>query len=91
MSQNLGLNERKLFGWSASSEELLQRQKRARKATVTVESGEQIANAGGDCGSVGAGRGSRLIVCREVVMVVLVRWPEAGWRLAEGEPKWRRH
>lgn len=50
-----------------------------------METDNKKVSAGGDVG----GDKYWSIAKREVVKVVLVRWPEEGWRLTGDEPKWR--
>lgn len=90
-SQNLSLSERELWGWSASLEEACRCKKMIQKVVITFRTGIQNAITRSKCGGTSAGGGSWAIGAWEVVTMVLVRLPEAGWRLTSGGPKWQRH
>lgn len=54
-----------------------------KKMVPVVETDDKNAFSNGTGGVEGYG----LIASREVVMIILVGWPEVGWRLAGNELK----
>ena len=54
-----------------------------------MENDTENTVADGYCGGSGSDHGYGRIARREVVTVVLLRWPGARWRLTGGESKWR--
>lgn len=77
MDVRVDLGEEKIFGWSASPKEARRHWKMARKVVAMIEIEDQNIVADSNCGGPGAGGESRSTVGCDVVIVVLVRWPES--------------